>query len=117
MKVNLTKELNTELKDYCNKVSAGSSAKKQLKLLKFLEDVGLPAQTIGALNKNKAQSSILLTDDELRKCQLLLIELKNEIEVKKDEMRYKKLTDLWEGIKKHETDENLEFQTFVRQIE
>lgn len=85
LKVNLTKELNTELKQYCSSVSAGSSDKK-LKLLGFLEAIGLPAQTIGSLNKGKSQAKILLTQQELKKCQMLLIELAIDLENKKDDL-------------------------------
>ena len=79
-----------------------------------MEDIGLPAQTIGALNKSKSQASILLSEKELRDCQMLLIELKYDIKSKQDEMQYSKLTDLWLGNKRHETDEGMDFQTFVR---
>lgn len=45
---------------------------------------------------------------------MLLIELKYDIKSKEDEMQYSKLTDLWLGNKRHETDEGMDFQTFVR---
>ena len=62
-----------ELTQYC--VDRGQGAQKQVQLVQFLIDIGLPPQTLGAEASRKGEPARVLSEDEKATCQHIFIQL------------------------------------------
>lgn len=62
-----------ELTQYC--VDLGRGEQKQVQLVQFLIDIGLPPQTLGAEAVRSGEPQRILSEEEKAKCQHIFIQL------------------------------------------
>lgn len=79
--IELSTALRTQLGEYIQGRQSGDD--KKFPLLKFLADIGLPAQTLGPEAQRAKEALKLLTRDELISCRDRLVELRKAIQAMK----------------------------------
>ena len=84
-------KMDADLKKYCEGVA---NSEKKFSLLNFLDDVGLPAQTIGLAAFNSQNALKHLSTPELKTCHDLMMKLKEKMTSKK---AGKNLMDIFEN--------------------
>lgn len=114
-------ELNTSIKQKLQEYvqSRQNADDKKFPLLKFLSDIGLPAQTLGSEALRAQEALKLLTREELDRCHEMIVELRKAIQAMKAQTRssYREPVDLFLNQRRDQDATELDPEDFLRIVE